>query len=129
MWQLALPLVVCACGDDSAVVVVVGLLVVLWVMKQTPRPGPSIPYGPHMPSSLSARVTESVQEEETEKEEEKVPNPRKAQSDLTEGEMGSLRVPQTHIVGFRWQPSSESRSRLLERQRQELARHKLHQYE
>ena len=37
------------------------------------------------------------------------------------------RVPETHIVGFRWRQSSESRRRLLERQREEMTA-RLHDY-
>ena len=134
MWQIALPVVVCACGDENAAVMaIVGIAVIVYVMKQQEkrRSPPPVPFGP-VPLPVSARLADTKEAEAPTEEETpaSVPNPRKAQTDLVEEEGGGVRnVPQTHVVGFRWQPSSESRARLLDRQRQELLRHRLHQYE
>jgi hypothetical protein len=91
-------------------------------------------YGPE--PYASARVTESgergeVKEETSEETAERVPNPRKMSTDPAETteETATQRVPESHIVGFRWRPSSESRTRLLARQHKEMKQHTLHQYE
>ena len=133
MWQLALPIVVCACGDEnSAVVAIVAIVVVVYVMRQQERSRspPPVPFGP-VPLPVSARLADT-REGETPAEDATpatVPNPRKAQTDLVVEEEGGVRsVPQTHIVGFRPQPSSESRRRLLDRQYEELRRNRPHQY-
>ena len=134
LWHLTLPLVVCACGDESSTVMaIVGIAVFAYVMNQQKdsRPSPPVPFGPS-PLPVSARLAETG-ERTSEEETKAVPNPRKAQTDLVEekrtDDAEHRNVPQTHIVGFRWQPTSESRSRLMDRQRQEFFRHRLHQYE
>ena len=85
------------------------------------RRGDDPPVPPRDASSgVSARVAETVPAVE------RVPNPRRAgptestPESTPESTEPTRRVPETHIVGFRWRQSSESRRRLLERQREEM---------
>jgi len=113
--------------------VIVGV-VTLFMMQR--RATPLVPrvYGPEPYASARVSGTESSQEDDgTEKSDdstERVPNPRKMSTDIVEmAETETKRVPETHIVGFRLRPSSESRARLLSRQHKEMKQYTLHQYE
>lgn len=136
MWQLIVPVAICACDGDGMLMVIVGV-VTLVLLQQRARPSPPRVYGPE--PYASARVSEtkgdetsktSVEETEGMDGIERVPNPRKMSTDLAETtETDTKGVPETHIVGFRWRPSSESRARLLARQHKEMKQYSLHQYE
>ena len=132
MWPLVVPLALCACEGDGMLVVVVGVIALV-LMQQHAKPSAPRVYGPA--PHVSARVSETESRQESDEAEEhaaeRVPNPRKMSTDLTETTETetALRVPNTHIVGFRWNPSSESRARLLARQHKEMKQYTLHQYE
>lgn len=132
MWQFALPMVMCACGDEnSAVVAIVGIVVVAYLMnvQKRDRSSPPVPFGPS-PLPVSARLANTGESEAPTGEESPivVPNPRRAQTDLLGEEESEVLDTRTHIVGCSRRPSSESRRRLLKSQRQELLL-RLHQYE
>ena len=136
MWQLIVPVAICACDGDGMLMVIAGIVTIVLLQQRARPPLPRV-YGPE--TYASARVSEtksdeasktSVEETESTDGTERVPNPRKMSTDLTETtETDTKRVPETHIVGFRWRPSSESRARLLARQHKEMKQYSLHQYE
>jgi hypothetical protein len=136
MWQLIVPVAICASGGDGMLMAIAGVLTLV-LLQQRARPPPLRVYGPELYASARVSETESGEESKTSVEEEghtndteRVPNPRKMSTDLTEPtETDTRRVPDTHIVGFRCRPSSESRARLLARQHKELKQYTLHQYE
>lgn len=133
MWQLAVPIVLCACDGDGIILAVVGV-VALFIMHRRMSSHTPRMYGPEPYVSARLSVERTGEADggvgEVQKEtSERVPNPRKGMSDTTETvEAETVRVPETHIVGFRWKQSSDSRSRLLARQKMEM-RDTLHQYE
>lgn len=133
MWQLIVPVALCACDGDGMLVVVAGL-VALVLMQQRARPPAPRMYGPEPYASARVSETESggtsEGEERSEDAIERVPNPRKMSTDLEETtETETRRVPESHIAGFHWRPSNESRARLLARQHKEMKQYTLHQYE
>lgn len=142
MWQLFVPVALCACDGDGMLMVIAGIVTLVLLQHRT-RPPPSRMYGPEPYASARVSQTESGQErgnsdmgvEEEEKggtteETERVPNPRKMSTDLAETtETETKRISESHIVGFHWRPSSESRARLLARQHKEMKQSTLHQYE
>jgi hypothetical protein len=110
--------------------------VALVLMQQRPSPPAPRVYGPERYASARVAETNSGEGGEFESVEnvtepmERVPNPRKVNSDVEQTtEVETRRVPDTHIVGFRWNRSDESRTRLLARQHKEMTQHTLHQYE
>lgn len=128
-----LPLALCAGEGDGMLMVIVGAVALVLMQQRTPPPAPRV-YGPER--YASARVAETNSGEEYESTEnvteptERVPNPRKSSSDVEKTtEVETTRVPATHIVGFRWNRSDESRARLLARQHKEMSQYTLHQYE
>ena len=120
--------------------VVVGV-VALFVMHQQMSPPRPRMYGPEPHVSarvavdetskpVSETVGENVSGDNDSNTTDRVPNPRKASSDLVEATTTKdVRVPATHIVGFNLRQSNDSRSRLLARQREEMKGYALHQYE
>jgi len=112
---------------------VIAGVITLVLMQQRARPPVLRMYGPEPHASARVSETEisetSKGEETSEETTERVPNPRKMSTDLAETVAEIRRVPETHIVGFRWSPSSESRARLLSRQHKEMKQYTLHQYE
>lgn len=113
---------------------VIAGVVALVLMQQRARPPASRMYGPEPYASARVAVTESDEKsaggETSDDTAERVPNPRKMSTDLAETtEAETNHVPGSHIVGFRWRPSSESRARLLARQHKEMKQYTLHQYE
>ena len=124
MWQLIVPVALCACDGDGMLMAIVGV-VALVLFQQRARPPPPRVYGPELYASARVSETESgekgVEEDGGTDGTERVPNPRKMSTDLTgTAETETKRVPESHIVGFRWGPSSESRARLLTRQYKEM---------
>jgi len=132
MWQLAVPLALCACKGDERILIIVGIVAIFVLTRQSSLP--PVVYGPK--PYVSARTVQvgTAEEppvgEEGENETDRVANPRKASNDLVEEtESDGMHTSTTHIVGFRRPPSNESRSRLLSRQREEMKSYTLHQYE
>lgn len=115
--------------------VIVGAVALVLMQQRTPPPPAPRVYGPERYASARVAETNSGEEHEKSSEDvteptERVPNPRKISSDVEKmTEVESRRVPDTHIVGFRWNRSDESRNRLLARQHKEMTQHTLHQYE
>lgn len=111
--------------------VVVGVVTLALMQQRATPPAPRV-YGPEPYASARVAETESreVSEEGDGESTERVPNPRKMSTDLVQTtEDATRRVPDTHIVGFHWRPSNESRARLLARQHKEMKQYTLHQYE
>ena len=113
--------------------VIVGAVALVLMQHRAAPPAPRV-YGPE--PYASARVAETASDEKYESTEtvtgstERVPNPRKMNLDVDQTtEVETRRVPTTHIVGFRWNRSDESRTRLLVRQHKEMTQSTLHQYE
>lgn len=110
---------------------VIAGLVAFVVMQSRTLPPATRVYGPEPYASARVAANKVNGEESEERKEpptDRVQNPRKADPEETPAP-GDVRVPATHIVGFRWRQSSDSRSRLLARQHDEMKRHLLHQYE
>ena len=137
MWQLFVPVVLCACEGDGVLMAIVGIVTLVLMQKRARPPTPHVygpVYGPEPYASARVSVTEgdetSAGEKTSDENTERVPNPRKMSTDLSETtETETERIPQSHIVGFHWRPSSESRARLLARQHKEMKQYTLHQYE
>lgn len=134
MWQLMLPLALCAGEGDGMLMVIVGAVALVLIQQRSPPPVPRV-YGPERYASARVAELKSGEEHENSSENvteptERVPNPRKISSDVEQmTEVETRRVPDSHIVGFRWNRSDESRTRLLARQHKEMTQHTLHQYE
>jgi hypothetical protein len=132
MWQLAVPLALCACQRDEAILILVGVVAIFVLTKQSSLP--PVVYGPK--PYVSARTVQVAIAEEPpvrekdENETDRVENPRRATNDVVkETESDGIHTSTAHIVGFNRPPSNESRSRLLSRQRDEMRSYHLHQYQ